>query len=147
MRRCPLRLLAAVPLITIAPAASGCDRGCTDIGCIDGVGIDIETTLPTAATPVSYTTCLDDECTTEPFDPPYTSPVTRLELGLIARNTEPSEREVEVTVRVEASDGAVLVVAAGRTTLVRNRPNGDCGDTCYSTGMRYDAASRSLVSL
>lgn len=127
---------------------SGCVRQCNDIGCIDGVTIDLVGMFDVTLLPLVVTTCADDVCSTERIEHSVVEPgATAVGIAPAVVLDEPGEREVTVTVEVRSdATGATVFAATGTAHLRRSQPNGpSCPDTCYGASVRYDAATDRLV--
>ncbi len=131
-----------------ATLLGACARDCTEVGCLNGVGIDITQQFPVELLPVESTTCADKICNTQKIEIGQAAPGrTTFGIGPSVVLNADHEQDVKVSVVIRSlSTGEALISASGIAHLVRSQPNGgSCGPTCYGTSLAYDAASNTLV--
>jgi hypothetical protein len=135
-------LVAAVALV------AGCARDCTEMGCINGVSIQVGPEFAIELLPIEVVTCAAGVCNTATIQPSQAAP-DRSTIGVAGsvdlKGTR--ERDVEVSLQIRSlATGAILVSGRGTGHLVRSQPNGaGCGPVCFGTVLAYDDATRQLI--
>ena len=141
-----MRVARLCGLVAGASLLAGCSHYCTEIGCINGVAIEVKKQFSVALLPVEVTVCAADNCSTETIEKSQIAPgQASFGIGPSILLNEKSKRDVEVSLQVRATD-AILVNATGTGHLIRSKPNGSgCGPTCYGASLVYDPATKSLI--
>jgi hypothetical protein len=108
-------------------------RACTEIGCLDGVSVDVNR-VPRGA---RVTLCIDGRC--QPAQ--VAAPILYTVSGPLERSSGDAAR-ISITVR---RDGRTIARTAKRFEVRTERPNGPgCPPLCRFVNARFDFPSRTL---
>lgn len=127
---------------------SGCTKMCTEIGCVNGVTIDLANEFTVDLLPIEVTVCADDVCNTDTVDVAQVAPdQASFGIGPALQLTSDRERDVNVSLKVHSlATDQDLINATGVGRLHRSQPNGPgCGETCFGTTFHLDESATVLV--
>lgn len=144
-----MKVVLAVLLLVVALGVQGCSvvRGCSDVGGVNGVRVEMPRALFVASGSVAVEGCDTDGCSsvTQSLGPVPEGPVGRevhASFDALGRHFEPGQ----VTVTVEMADAAGDLVATSRhdLELTRSYPNGKAcdGDGYVSGSVNLNARDR-----
>jgi hypothetical protein len=139
------RVIAVVAALALV---GGCSNFCTEIGCVNGVTIELTNEFTVDLLPIEVTVCADDVCNTDTVDATQVAP-DQPSFGIAPslHLTSDRERDVSVSLRIRSiATDQDLINATGVGRLHRSQPNGPgCGDTCYGTTFHLDGSATTLV--